>query len=274
MKLIAKLTLVLLMFIAVNSYALEEPPGSQTIEESEIYWRQLKADQAKGIIHMDPGIEKSWNDAVVFIPESNFSKRIKNLNLDQKYPVVVYLHGCAGIQSYHDRQWGHHISKGGFIVILPDSFARPKRVANCDPKTNSITYRFPIVLPFREQEIAYAMLELKKLPWVDTDNIFFMGHSEGAEALAKTQIKGMRGIVLSGGFCFTGIGFEQGIQSLTISYNSDPWFGQSKSRCSNGRVDGSLTSVELDGSGHNTYDEIKARDAVSMFLKQNLKNSR
>ena len=79
MKLIAKLTLVLLMFIAVNSYALEEPPGSQSIEESEIYWQQLKAEQARGIIYMDPGIEESWNKAVIFIPESNFSKRIKNI---------------------------------------------------------------------------------------------------------------------------------------------------------------------------------------------------
>jgi len=272
MKLIAKLTLVLLMFIAVNSYALEEPPGSQTIEESEIYWQQLKAEQARGIIYMDPGIEESWNKAVIFIPESNFSKKIKNIKLDQKYPVVIYLHGCAGIQSYHDQQWGRHLANLGFVVVLPDSFARPKRVSNCDSTTNTVSHRFPMAIPYREQEIAYAMLELKKLSWVDVDNIFFMGHSEGAEALARTRIKGMRGIVLSSGFCFTGIGFEQGVKSLTISYSIDPWFGQSKSRCSNGRVDGSLTTVELSGTGHaNTYDDIKARDSVSMFLKQNLK---
>jgi hypothetical protein len=271
MKFFIKLILVPLIFIASNSHALEEPPGSQTIAESEAYWKQLKADQAKGIIYMDPGIEKSWDDAVVYVPESIFPKKIKNIKLDRKYPVVVYLHGCAGIQPYHDRQWGQYIAKSGFIVVLPDSFARPKRVSNCDPNNHSLTYRFPMVVPFREQEIAYAMLELKKLSWVDVDNIFFMGHSEGAEVLARTQIKGMRGIVLSGGFCSSGILFEQGIKSLSISYSIDPWFGQSKSRCSNGRVDGSLTTVELSGSGHNTYDEIKARDAVSMFLKQNLK---
>ena len=30
-----------------------------------------------------------------------------------------------------------------------------------------------------------------------------------------------------------------------ISYSIDPWFGQAKSRCSNGRMDGSLTTLEL-----------------------------
>jgi hypothetical protein len=37
-------------------------------------------------------------------------------------------------------------------------------------------------------------------------------------------------------------------------------------------MDGSLTTLELSGTGHdNTYDAINARNAVAMFLKQNLK---
>jgi dienelactone hydrolase len=272
MKLSLKLLFSALLFLTFSSHALEEPPGSESIADGDRYFEQLAKDRAAGKIHMDKGIENSFDKAMVFIPESNFAKRIKNIKFDQKYPVVIYLHGCAGIQSYHDQQWGQYIANLGFVVILPDSFARPKRISNCDSRTNSVTNNFPMAIPYREQEIAYAMLELKKLSWVDVDNIFFMGHSEGAEALARTQIEGIRGIVLSSGFCFTGIGFEQGVRSLVISYSIDPWFGQAKSRCSNGRMDGSLTTLELSGTGHdNTYDATDARNAVAMFLKQNLK---
>jgi hypothetical protein len=255
MKLIAKLTLVLLMFIAVNSYALEEPPGSQTqtTEESDAYLKKLKIDREEGNIPMDAGIEKSWNKADVFIPESIFLKSISNLQLEKKYPVVIYLHGCTGILSNHDLRWARFISNLGFVVILPDSFARPRRVSNCDPvHTRGGTGRFPIALAYREQEIAYAINQLKKTSWADTANIFLMGHSEGANAAAQTNITGFRGIILSSGFCHRGINFEYGVKGLVINYENDPWHNGS-GRCQQPRNDGSISLLYFQGRA--TMDE-------------------
>lgn len=271
MKLLSKLVLALLMFMVINAHGLEEPPGAQSQEDADLYLAKLAQDQAEGKIYMDKGVEKSWEKAAVFIPGSIFQKSISSLKLDKKYPVLIYLHGCSGITRHNDLRWGQFASEQGFIAILPDSLARPGRISNCDPRTHSPTFKFPMAEPFREQEIAYAMLELKKLPWVDTDNIFFMGHSEGANALAKTKIMGSQGIILSSGYCFTGISFEQGVPGLVITFSDDPWHKGAKSRCSTGRVDGSLITVDFDGSGHDTYDLLKARDAVVAFLRKNKK---
>jgi hypothetical protein len=100
-----------------------------------------------------------------------------------------------------------------------------------------------------------------------------MGHSEGANAAAQTNITGFRGIILSSGFCHRGINFEYGVKGLVINYENDPWHNGS-GRCQQPRNDGSISLLYFQGINHSTFDTPKARDAVSMFLKQNLKNSR
>ena len=249
--------------------ALEEPPGAikQTEEESDSYLKQLKKDQTEGRIHMEPGIEKSWLNAAVYVPNIFFPQKISNLNLDKKYPVIIYLHGCSGITSNHDSRWGKLLSESGFVVIQPDSLSRPGRISNCDPQNSITTNRFPMALPFREQEIAFAINELRKTSWADMSNIFLMGHSEGANAAARTRIAGFKGIVLSSGFCQTGINFEQGIKSLVVNFKSDPWHKGNKSNCLVERTDGSIQLLLIDGVGHGTFDNSSAQLEVVKFLK-------
>ncbi len=91
-----------------------------------------------------------------------FEKSIADLRLDKKYPVVIYLHGCGGITSSNDTRWGKFLSEMGFVVILPDSLARPGRISNCDTSAKKTSNRFPMAIPYREQEIFYSINELKK----------------------------------------------------------------------------------------------------------------
>ena len=197
-----KLLFVSIAIVLSNlSFALEEPPGTQSQEDADAYFEQLEKDRAEGKIFFDKGIEKSWDESRVYVPGSFFEKSISNLKLEKKYPVVIYLHGCNGITSFNDTRWGKFISEMGFVAILPDSLARPGRISNCDPSTTSTSHRFPMALPYREQEIFYAINELKKMTWVDSENIFLMGHSEGANAVAITKAKGVRGVILSSGYC-------------------------------------------------------------------------
>ena len=268
-----KILSLILLSISFSAFSLEEPPGTQTqtTEESDAYLKKLKIDRQEGNIPMDAGVEKSWDKADVYIPESIFLKRTSNLQLEKKYPVVIYLHGCTGITSNHDLRWGRFISNLGFVVILPDSFARPSRISNCDPVNTVRTGRFPFALAYREQEIAYAIGQLKKTNWADMSNIFLMGHSEGANAVAQTNIIGFRGMIMSSGFCADGIKFENGVKGLVINFENDPWH-KGNGRCQQARNDGSLSLLFLNDNAHNSFDYPRVRDEVQQFLKQTLKN--
>ena len=267
MNLLLRLLLVPLMLVAVNVHALEEPPGAQSQEDADLYLAKLAQDQAEGKIYMDKGVEKSWEKAAVFIPGSIFQKSISNLKLDKKYPVLIYLHGCSGITRHNDLRWGQFASEQGFVAILPDSLARPGRISNCDPSTSSTTFRFPMALIYREQEIAYAMQELKRLSWVDQDNIFLMGHSEGSNASAITRIRGFKGIILSSAFCHHGVTFDASAKGLVINFLSDPWHQGVTARCSKRLDNKPLEVIHLEGAGHDTFDVPLVKKAVSDFLK-------
>jgi hypothetical protein len=268
-----KILSFILLSVSFSAFSLEEPPGTQTqsTEESDTYLKKLKIGREEGNIPMDAGVEKSWDKADVYIPESIFLKRTSNLQLEKKYPVVIYLHGCTGITSNHDLRWGRFISNLGFVVILPDSFARPSRISNCDPVNTVRTGRFPFALAYREQEIAYAISQLKKTNWADMSNIFLMGHSEGANAVAQTNIIGFRGMIMSSGFCADGIKFENGVRGLVINFENDPWH-KGSGRCQQARNDGSLLLLFLNDNAHNSFDYPRVRDEVLQFLKQTLKN--
>jgi hypothetical protein len=270
---IKKILSFILLSVSFSAFSLEEPPGTQTqtTEESDAYLKKLKIDREEGHIPMDAGIEKSWDKAVVYIPESIFLKSTSNLQLEKKYPVVIYLHGCTGITSNHDLRWSRFISNLGFVVILPDSFARPSRISNCDPVNAVRTGRFPFALAYREQEIAYAISQLKKTNWADMSNIFLMGHSEGANAVAQTNIIGFRGMIMSSGFCADGIKFENGVKGLVINFENDPWH-KGGGRCQQPRNDGSLSMLFLTDYAHNSFDYPRVRDEVQQFLKQTQKD--
>jgi hypothetical protein len=124
MKLSLKLLFSALLFLTFSSHALEEPPGSESIADGDRYIEQLAKDRAAGKIHMDKGIEKSWEQSIVFIPGSSRQRSIMGLQLDKKYPTVIYLHGCGGISRWNDNRWGQFISELGLLrycqIVLQD----------------------------------------------------------------------------------------------------------------------------------------------------------
>ena len=234
MSSITKFLLVILMFLTANSYALEEPPGAQSQEDADLYIEKLRLERLDGL---DPlafsstlkGIEKSWEDAVVFLPGKTFSTSASKVNLDKRYPVVIYLHGCAGIVPSHDYGWAKEITKHGFIAVMPNSFAIPKRHSNCDPTTTAIGF-FPNANLIRIIEIAYAYQQLAKTSWADMSNVFLMGFSEGAVATARSEFKGFNGAIIMGWTCtsrnpqFNGIFIPKKTPVLALAYLDDRWY--------------------------------------------------
>jgi len=224
------------------------------------------------------GVNKSWEKAEVFVPGKFFTTTPGKVSVEKPLPVVIYMHGCTGVVM-HDSHWGSFIKGLGFIAVLPDSMARPGRKLNCNPvmKRGGL---FPQAHAMRQEEISYALEQVKKSPWADTKNIFLMGHSEGGVAVARTRLGGFRGIIISGWGCtnaknpdFDGIFAPLETPILTLEWDADPWrvgtpqegscankFGKRKN----------ARQILFSGSQHDTYQQSRAQEAVAQFLKENL----
>jgi len=237
---------------------------------------ELKASPTGADVHY------SLDKAPILLPYTGKRIKFSELTLDVLTPVVIYLHGCGMMNPYHDLYgWGEYIAQIGFLVILPDSFARPSRRSNCDDRTKS-SGTFPAAHQYRQQEIDYVLAELKNLKNADQRYIFLMGHSEGGVATANTRRGDFRGLIISGWSCTCrgmgcqvepGILAPRSIPALAIVYTTDPWFIPTlQGRCSDWARGRDLTQIDIKGYGHDTWPNEIAKNSVFSFLKQNTQN--
>lgn len=224
-------------------------------------------------------VAMSWVKAEVFVPGKFFTTTPNKAKVDKPLPVVIYLHGCTGIKPDHDTRWGSFIKELGYIAVLPDSMARPGRKRNCDPRTKR-GGAFPQANTMRMEEIRYALEQVKKSAWADTNNVFLMGHSEGGQAAARNTLADFRGIIISGWTCtdsarpgFDGIFAPLETPILTLEWDHDAWREGTPQQGSCANKFGErkkARQVLFSGTEHSTYDQRGARDAVAQFLKENL----
>ena len=224
-------------------------------------------------------VAMSWENAQVFVPSKFFKTTPNKVRVSKPLPVVIYLHGCTGIDPDHDMRWGEFIKGLGYIAVLPDSMARPGRRPNCDPRMKRGGL-FPQAHAMRQEEIGYALEQLKKSAWADSNNIFLMGHSEGGQAAARNTLADFRGIIISGWTCtdsarvgFDGIFAPLETPILTLEWDHDPWREGTPQQGSCANKFGErkkARQVLFHGTQHSTYNQREARDAVAQFLKENL----
>jgi len=227
----------------------------------------------------EENVKKSWDEGTFYVPGKMFSTSPQKIAVDKPLPVVIYLHGCSGITPDQDLRWGQFIRDQGFIAVLPDSMARPGRRANCNPKLKT-GGTFPQAYAMRQEEIAYALAQVKKAPWADARNVFLMGHSEGGQSVARTPIGDFRGVIISGWTCthatnadFDGIRVPIQVPILAMAFDHDAWREGKPTQGSCANKFGerkSARQVTLSGTDHGTYDQREAREAVAQFLKQNI----
>lgn len=240
-----------------------------------IYCLTARAQSFEDLLKPE-NLSQSWIKATVYEPDSIFPKTTEFLKQPSKYPVLVYMHGCAGLND-DSREWARTIKNFGFIVVQPDSFAIPGRRSNCDPKAQ----RGQIIEGFdsfklRNQELRYARDELLKLTWLDKNKIYLMGHSEGGMTVSRTPVDGFRAIISSGYWCHERLEIKHGASPfLFINWVDDPWF-RSRAENRNPQICQQLTEkragteqVLLAGQGHATSLSSRARLAVENFLKVN-----
>ena len=225
-------------------------------------------------------VAKSWEKAIVYVGGSARAGGVTKVNLSKPAGVVLFIHGCAGIgPPEHDAQrWAALISKQGFTVVLPDSMARSDRQVSCDPiaKKGGL---FPPLHGMRLEEIRFAAEQIRKQPWFDGKNLFLMGYSEGAIAAVRSKLEGFRGVVATSWSCtnakapdFDGVFTPPGTPLLTLMHVDDPWFQAPhlKGSCATKIADRkNAKHITVPGTGHGTYDNAAARNAVVAFVKAN-----
>ena len=137
----------------------------------------------------DPGeLEQAWRAAIVQVPneDSMFGwyfvmRDLDNMAIEGQWPTVIYMHGCSGGQA---GELGNALVKAGFAVIGPNSIARTNYDGSCEPRKLrfQLDKRAPAI---RRADAGYAIASAKLLPWVDADNVFLVGQSEGGMTVAS-----------------------------------------------------------------------------------------
>jgi dienelactone hydrolase len=217
----------------------------------------------------DPAeLQKTWDDAQVRLVYGDIGasgylnapgnvRDLSRLPEGVKFPTVIYLHGCRGLD------WGYHFNimgplmELGFAFIAPDSFARTNRSSVCGMGRRD-------VFSYRASEAKYAAEKARELPWVDANNLFLIGHSEGGAGVAAYIGDQFNAMVISGFHCPDGI--KSGIPTLAVASRNDRWLP--------GQHDVCLTAQERliePGSAHNVLRDNEVADRVIKFISKYLK---
>ena len=230
-------------------------------------------------------LARTWQSAWVLIPgDHRWSGSMSNpltqsaaFHTDRKFPVVLYMHGCAGLSGSDPLNWGSFLQGAGYVVIAPYSFARQYRPETCAPSSATASYA-PDVYEMRVHEIDYAVSQMRTLPWVDQDNLFLLGNSEGGVAVAAYRGGAFRGYIITGWTCrqgyhtdMDGLWVPSDKPVLAIVFADDPWYPNPWQRGHCGEKFGNRRgskSIVIPGSGHSTAGHPTAQDAVLEFLRQ------
>jgi pimeloyl-ACP methyl ester carboxylesterase len=253
-----KLLLIILILVSKDVYAFLVVGGNPTQEYD---------------------VRKSWEHAVVHVPGNLLTKSVDSVTVSNPMPVIVFLHGCAGINE-QERKWANFLKSQKVIVILLDSYAISNREKNCITATHTTNIGKVPVNDLRPAEAEYAVSKLKDMPWADTKNIFLMGHSEGGAGAFLTKELGLRGVIISGFPCSVRnrrFGSSRDTPTLILNHEIDPFFVRPDveyKQCSDRpywKFRTNAVEVILPGSGHGTAEAPLAQEAVSKFLKENIK---
>ncbi len=234
-------------------------------------------------------LQLTWyNASAAFPPDSGLgagTMRLSDAGLAQqlaearKMPVVIYLHGCTGLEA-NDLKLMRKIARAGIAVVAPDSMARRYRPLQCSSRDKSGGYNL-FVFDFRQAEINYAIQKLYEDGWADTENLFLVGVSEGGLAVAHYRGDMIRARVITQWTCHgstlvRGINAPEETPILSVVRGDDPWYNGKGSEqagdCGRfyGNRPGSESIVLRNGSKHIVIkdDDVVAR--IVTFLKQNL----
>lgn len=183
----------------------------------------------------DPAeIERTWQAGLVFLPGQ--SEPVKLAALDsaaeaargERRPAIVYMHGCDGL-SIVTELTGRFLAAAGYVVVMPDGFARLAKPKSCDVATSTGGLHRE-VLGWRHAEAANAIRRTRALSFVRPDSVVLMGMSEGGVTTATFAGEPVKARIVEGWTCHAGWPEYQGLAApagepvLALLGADDPWF--------------------------------------------------
>lgn len=157
------------------------------------------------------------------------------------FPAVVLMHGCGGWQPaarFALRQHAQRLSQGGYVVLNLDSFGPRGLSGNRMCPNNTLLQR---ALDYRTSDAFDALRYLQSLDFVDPQNVFLMGQSNGGSVAIKAaqasehrrragDIPGFRGAVAYYPWC-GGFGrVSLGAPLLVFAGGRDDWVSADECR--------------------------------------------
>lgn len=239
-------------------------------------------------------IARTWNAALVRIPRANRGEVVRSTmrvlalpknGSSQRWPTVIYLHGCSGVWSGTYRRIDA-LAANGFAVIAPVSLARKKYPKSCDTTRHRGGLYRP-TLRMRQIDAGHAIARARQLDWVDPDNLFLVGLSQGAITAATFHSKDpamkVNARVLEGWTChagweeYRGIGAPRSEPVLALVAKFDPWFQNQWNRGDCGPfldpTNGSRSIVFDQGKlskRHELFEDPRVQRLVIEFLKEHV----
>ena len=215
----------------------------------------------------EASLERTWQAARVFRPAGTPAA-------SRETPVVVYAHGCGGIDDDLGR-WAELLTGHGYAVVAPEHRAHAGR----EPACSATALYGPAdvaTLATRDAEIRYALRQLRTLPWVRQHGVFLMGVGQGAVVAAGYMGPAFAGYILTGWSCTSP--YPRGRLAtaptrpvLAIRWADDPWLrgpAWSGDCASSLGARPSSRSLVLEGSGHSVAGDPPAERAVVDFLRR------
>lgn len=204
-------------------------------------------------------------------------KELDNIPSGSDIRLIIYMHGCGTSGGMNDFRLFHFLANNGYAILAPNSFARKYKPRSCDPETYTGGFHRG-VLGFRIAEAQYAYEAAKKMPWVDKQNIFMMGYSEGGITTAKFPNGGLAGRIILGWTCnagwpeYDGISGPRDVPVLAVVASNDPWFMHPSlsGHCGDSFfAKRNIESIVIDADLHAIYTLTRVRYKILQFLQKN-----
>jgi Dienelactone hydrolase family len=192
--------LVLLLFLTISlTIGINSSLAS---ERFKVNWLAVSDPQE---------LERTWQGALVYLPErlgggfgrlvrdGKLEKAVSQSNEQQKWPLILFMHYCEGLG--HHREDIKRLSKLGFVVIAPDSFARNHRPLGCYEDREKFIRYFDAAVAFQKAELDYASQKLSTYDWIDRRNLFLFGSGLGGLVVAHYEGEDFAGHLIEGWGC-------------------------------------------------------------------------
>lgn len=229
-------------------------------------------------------IERTWYEALVVLPPETADGSVTMRHMAEvlddppRYArpptTIIYLHGCTGIG---DTAVLRYLAAAGYMVIAPNSMARLFRPLQCDPSTGRGGLN-QFVYDFRTTELTFALHNIRLVPWIDSEDLFVLGGSEGGVTAALYRGDAFRGRIIAAWTCH-GAPIVAGLASaprepvLSIVAQNDPWYSSSTTVGQNGDCGAYMAGrpnarslVLPPEDGHAVLNSDAGRRAILSFL--------